>query len=353
MAVGQGDAKPEISSRGTLIDLQGKQILFLAPRFFSYENEIAEEMRRRGAHVDWLPDRPFDTPLMTAVTRLHPQSILPIADKIYRRQLNKWGRKKYDLVFVLNGQTLSRDLLAELRIDLPNTRFILYMWDSIKNRASSAEKFDLFDECLSFDPSSVELYGMRLRPLFFAPSFESKCIFEPQYHISFIGTAHTDRYSIISSIDSALQPDIRRFWYLYLQARWVYAVYLFANRSFQGANFNDFRFKPLPYSAVTDIFRKSRAILDIEHPGQTGLTMRSFETLGAEKKLVTTNPGVRELPFYSEQNIQVIDRSNPLLDTDFLHSPYAPVDPFIYDRYSLSGWLDEVLMNSFPNKNLT
>ena len=346
-------AKAVLSSRDTRIDLQGKDILFLAPRFFSYEHEIAEEMRRRGAQVDWLPDRPLDTPLMTAVTRLHPQSILPIADKLYRRQLNNWGRKKYDLIFVLNGQTLSRALLAELRTCLPNARFVLYMWDSIVNRASLVEKLDLFDECLSFDPSSVAQYGMRLRPLFFSPGFESESIPEPQYHISFIGTAHTDRYSIISSIDEALKPNIRRFWHLYLQARWVYAVYRYTNRSFRGASLDDFRFNPLSGSAVRDIFKQSRAVLDVEHPRQTGLTMRSFETLGAKKKLVTTNFRVRELPFYSEQNILVIDRSNPQVDTDFLLSPYVPVDPLIYNRYSLSGWLDEVLMNSFPNKNLT
>lgn len=348
MAIKQREINAGASIPDPLINLQGKQILFLAPRFFSYEHEIAEEMRRRGAQVDWLPDRPFDTPLMTAVTRLRPQSILPAADRLYRRQLNNWGRKKYDLVFVLNGQTLSRALLAELKAELPIARFVLYMWDSIGNRASVAEKFDLFDECLSFDPSSVQQYGMRLRPLFFAPGFEGESVAQPQYHISFLGTAHTDRYSIISKIDAALPPDIRRFWYLYLQARWVYAAYRLTNRSFQGARLADFRFKPCPYSAVKDIFRQSAAVLDIEHPRQTGLTMRSFETLGAQKKLITTNAKVRELPFYNEQNIQVIDRRNPLINIDFLYSPYAPVASLVYHQYSLSGWLDEVLMNTFP-----
>lgn len=331
-----------------MINLQGKQILFLAPRFFSYEQEISEEMRRKGAHVDWLPDRPFDTPLMAAVTRLRPQFVLPSANQLYRRQLSRWGRRKYDLVFVLNGQTLSKELLVQLRADLPNAQFVLYMWDSIGNRSSVIEKLDLFDECLSFDPSSVEQFGMRLRPLFFSPGFANDSVAEPGYHISFIGTAHTDRYSIVSKLDESLQPDIRRFWYLYLQARWVYGAYRLTNPSFKGAHLKDFRFNPCTSSIVKDIFRRSLSVLDIEHPRQTGLTMRTFETLGAKKKLVTTNAGIRDLPFYNNQNIRIIDRQNPQVDLDFLLSPYVPVDPLIYNRYSLSGWLDEVLMNALP-----
>ena len=49
--------------------LAGKRVLFFAVRYFGYEQRIMDELRRRGAEVDYLPDRPFNTPLMTAVTR--------------------------------------------------------------------------------------------------------------------------------------------------------------------------------------------------------------------------------------------------------------------------------------------
>ena len=53
----------------TLDPLSGKRILFMAPKFFGYETEIARALAARGALVDLLPDRPFGSPFMTAITR--------------------------------------------------------------------------------------------------------------------------------------------------------------------------------------------------------------------------------------------------------------------------------------------
>jgi hypothetical protein len=99
----------------------------------------------------------------------------------------------------------------------------------------------------------------------------------------------------------------------------------------------------LSISAVNDVFMSSRAVLDVTHPRQRGLTMRTLETLGASKKLVTTNASVADYDFYDSANIAVIDRHSPSIDADFLRSAYSPLAPSIVSRYSLSGWLCEVL----------
>ena len=83
---------------------------------------------------------------------------------------------------------------------------------------------------------------------------------------------------------------------------------------------DEFMFATLPISAVNDIFMSSRAVLDVTHPRQCGLTMRTLETLGASKKLVTTNTAVRGYDFYDPTNIAVIDRRSPIIDPDFLGS---------------------------------
>ena len=94
---------------------------------------------------------------------------------------------------------------------------------------------------------------------------------------------------------------------------------------------------------VQSVFSASLSILDIEHPNQVGLTMRTFETLGASKKLVTTNAGVRDYDFFSPSNVYVIDRVNPRVPKDFLDSPYVPLPDSVRARYSIAGWLNEIL----------
>ena len=152
--------------------LEGKRILFVAPRFFGYERDIRDEIERRGAVVDWIPDRPFDTPLMKALTKLKAEWVQPAANRLYDRLLDQFGASSYDYILVVNGQTLSHKMLARLRSLFPNAHTILYMWDSIDNRRSVIENLPLFDSAFSFDPQCAQSHGMVLRPLFYSKGFE-------------------------------------------------------------------------------------------------------------------------------------------------------------------------------------
>jgi hypothetical protein len=93
------------------------------------------------------------------------------------------------------------------------------------------------------------------------------------------------------------------------------------------------------YQRISDV---SKAIIDIEHPKQKGLTIRTFEVLGKEIKLITTNKNIIEYDFYNEANISVIDRNNPVIDDNFLNKPYQPLSPKLYYKYSIDGWLEDI-----------
>jgi hypothetical protein len=322
--------------------LVDKKVLYVAPRFFGYETEIKDELIRRGAEVDFLLDRPFDSPFLKAVTKLRRKWVIGAADRYYRTELENLGSKDYDYIFVVSGQTLSCETLALWREKFPQAEFLLYMWDSFANRQWAVDNLKYFHHKFSFDRIDSEKYGLHFRPLFFSPGFEAEQKKAPELDISFIGTAHSDRYSVVSKVDKILGGSLRKYWYLYLQAKWVFWVYLLINRTFRGAKLSDFRFDPLTKANVQEIFTSSKAILDIEHPKQTGLTMRTLETLGARKKLVTTNQNVKFYDFYLPENICVINRDSPSIPESFFQAPYKAVDPVIYQRYRLEGWLDEI-----------
>ena len=323
--------------------LSGKRVLFIAPRFFGYEREIERELRARGAEVDVLPDRPFDSPVMKAVTRFSRTSMIRTADAFYRCEIGRLARPSFDLVFVINGQTLSKAVLRELREAHPRARFVLYVWDSFENRSSILENIPFFDDCQSFDPQGCKLHGIKLRPLFFSRGFERVPDASFTYHFSFIGTAHTDRYSVVSKLKASLGAGYKSYVYFYLQAHWVYCFQRVFNRDFSGAKREYFHFEPLSRKEVQNVFFSSRAVVDIEHLRQTGLTIRTLETLGASRKLITTNAGIRDYDFYNAENICIIDRDKPVVPPGFLESPYRPIPQEVYARYSIAGWLDEVL----------
>lgn len=321
--------------------LEGKRILFLAPCFFGYERDIRGEIERRGAVVDWMPDRPFNTPLMTALTKLKTELVQPAANRLYDRLLDQFGATSYDYILVVNGQTLSHTMLARLRSRFKNAHVILYMWDSIDNRRSVVKNLTLFDSVFSFDPQCAQSHGMIFRPLFYSKGFEQPVV-DFEYQISFIGTAHTDRYAVVSELKKGLAPDINAFWYLYLQAPWVFHYYRATDPLVRRAKREEFQFKPIDKGMVQSVFARSRSILDIEHPKQRGLTMRTFETMGAGKKLITTNKLIENYDFFASGNVCVVDRKLPRLTKGFLETPFVSYPDDILYRYSLAGWVDEV-----------
>jgi hypothetical protein len=325
------------------MNLAGKRVLMIAPKFFGYEKDILGELARRGAEVDFLRDRPFDSALMIAATRFVRPVVMSRVDRQYREQLAAFGRSSYDLILVVNGQTLSQELLANLRTAYPTAPFVLYLWDSIANRQSTRHNLVHFDRVFTFDPQDAKAFNLQLRPLFFSPGFEASGEVAHDIDISFIGTAHTDRAKIVGDVDRSLPADINRYWYLYLQAPWVFAAYKVTNPTFRHAQIEQFSFDPLARDTVRSVFARSKAVLDIEHPRQIGLTMRTFETFGASKKLLTTNSRIYDSDFYNPANILVLDRRYARVPQEFLLSPYVPPSPGLYRKYSLAGWADEIL----------
>lgn len=70
--------------------------------------------------------------------------------------------------------------------------------------------------------------------------------------------------------------------------------------------------------------------------------MRTFETLGSGRKLVTTNSNIKSYPFYNDTNVYIIDRSNPNIDLEFFNREFEPIDSNLLFAMSLEGWLKEL-----------
>jgi hypothetical protein len=324
--------------------IQDKKVLLFAPCFFDYEIEIVEEFRRRGAEIDFLPDRPFQSSFMKGLIRVRRELVLWYADRFFLNAIEKFGRNDYDLILVIQGEGVSPRLLSSLRSIFPNAVFILYMWDSFKNKKSLVPNIVYFDKCFSFDPEDAKNYGMKFRPLFYSGVFSRDFDASYEFDVSFIGTMHSDRYSIISKMVSYLPISATVYMHFYMQAPWMFWMHKISNRSFKAARIKEFQFSSLLKTEVQRVFSSSRAILDIQHPDQIGLTMRSLEALGNRKKLITTNKSIVDYDFFNPNNIFVLDRDAiSAVPKSFLTEPYEEISEDLYLKYSLAGWVDALL----------
>jgi hypothetical protein len=327
--------------------LAGKRILFFAPKFFGYEVAIANKLKELGADVMHFDERPKNNFLTKSLIRIDRNIIKRTITQYYKNILSQTQQQQFDFVFVVNLEAMTPEIVELLRKQQPQARFILYMWDSIKNKKPAQLAFKLFDWCYSFDKNDAStLPNVNFRPLFFIDEFDSKKWNNKTsllYDLCFIGTVHSDRYNLVKSVNKQADSlGLKTYFYLYFHNKILFFYKKLRDIKFYNARFSEFEFNPISAVDLAQKIKESGAVLDVQHPHQTGLTMRTLEMLGASKKLVTTNTNIVEYDFFNPQNIAVINRDTPKIDASFFKTDFAEVDDNIRERYSIRGWLLEI-----------
>lgn len=88
---------------------------------------------------------------------------------------------------------------------------------------------------------------------------------------------------------------------------------------------------------------KSDVLIDFLNNIHKGLSLRTFEALAYNKKLITNNDEVKKYDFYNENNIFIFNDNNLEQIGDFLSKPYQEPLPEIKEKYGFSNWIRYVL----------
>ncbi len=333
--------------------LKNKNILFFSVQTFNLEKEILSKLQQLGANVDYYDERPSNNNFTKGIIRLKRDLLQIKINKYYNKILHDTGVKKYDYLFVNKGEVVPEFFLSEFQKQQPQCQCIFYTWDSFSNNKNALAILKYFHKKFSFDSDDAVKFGLKFRPLFYLDFYQDVDISskaEIQNDLLFLGTAHSDRYRISNNIvDWCNKNSIRAYCYYYMQGRLVYFYKKLFDKTFKEFDYKKLSFESLKAKDLFHLYQSSKVILDINHPGQKGLTMRTFETVGARRKMITTNSEIRKYKFYDPNNIFIIDRENIVLNKEFFESEYKDIDVALYERMSLKGWLTCLFVESEPN----
>lgn len=322
---------------------KGKRILFLTTNL---SINIIETLKGMGAEVDYYSERPNQTFLTRALIRINRKLISFHVNQYHKKILNETRDKHYDYIFCIRCEAFSRKSINILRNHHPNAKMVVFFWDSFNNNKNSAHVYDLFDKAFCFDKYDCEHYGVQFKPLFYYDLY-SKITKSNHYKYKtlFIGTLHSDRYKVVHEIESQLtNMGHDSFSWFYLPSHLLFFKMMLEDKTIKKVDKNVIKYTTLSLKQMVDLYEQSEIIIDVQHPKQTGLTMRTFEALGARRKLVTTNADIVNYDFYNPRNILVVDRDNIVIPKSFVEEPYVDLPEEIYKKYSLSNWLCEVLL---------
>lgn len=316
-------------------------LLMIGMNFHTYEDEIVRCLGDLGFFVDKITDQP---------KRSHGYGLIPAklreqdSIQFQKKQLQKLN-KSYDIVLVFVGRFLHKFFLEELRKKNPNAKFILYLWDDLARVENYYEVKDCYDEIITFELKDALKLNLRFIPLYYMPDY---CVQNNNklYDICTVSSEHSDRIEIMRSlIQSNTDGMLFNFRIFALWKSYIKYI-LSGKKKIDESNGLFYTTKSATIPETSRLMSESRAILDIQHFTQKGLTNRTLEALGAKIKLVTTNEEVQYYDFYNPKNIYIMDRNNPQLDIGFLRSTYEEVPKDIYEKYSLRAWLEDILFNT-------
>jgi hypothetical protein len=330
--------------------ISDKKILFFSVQTFNLEKEIKQKMEENGAIVTYYDERPANNNFTKGIIRLKRSLYQKKIDEYYQNILKVTEKVVFDFLFVNRGEVITIEFLEEFKVQQPNCELIFFTWDSFTNHTHPTTILKCFHKRFSFDLGDAEKYNIGFRPLFYLDKYKhikNRDVFEKKYDLLFLGTAHSDRYLISTAVSNWCSTNgLTAFTFYYMHSKAVFWYKKSFDNSFKEFDYKKLSFNSLSTDEIVNLYKMSNVILDINHPGQKGLTMRTFEAIGAGKKMITTNAEVKKYPFYSPDVFYVIDRNNISLDEAFFTSPIPDITKNMYYKCSIEGWLSDIFLKS-------
>lgn len=326
--------------------LGGKRVLFIAPMFFGYEQLIIGELKAQGAEVDYFNDRPKNDFITKSLVRIDRRLIAPAVNSYYDSIIQSTSVRQYDHILIVRGEAISLERVRRLKRAQPRAKLSLYLWDSMHYNPNAREILGEFDDVFSFDRVDADSDSrVVFLPLFYGREFERSANSTGRrvYDACFIGTVHTDRYKVLEKVIDALEARGRKvFVYGYYPSKILYRLRSLFDPGFRKFGAKYVHFSGLKLPEVVDRIAESKAVIDVNRPKQVGLTMRSIEAVGAQRRLITTNTDIVNYDIFTPDGIAVLDRHAPVIEDAFLDSDLTPFDEAVRQRYSVSAWISRI-----------
>lgn len=334
--------------------LNDSKILFIGPTYFGYEKDIIKKLNEFGAKVDYIPENiDYINPIFSVINKLPSKLSSKFFEKYFLRLINRGKNDNYDFILLIRGKLISSGVLKYLKSEYPKAKFIMYQWDSIKNVDNVKNLFEYFDKIYTFDLSDYQDYSLvdnrwNFRPLFYVDDYKvnKKNYKDCDIDLLFVGSYHSDRNLFLKKVNQYCKKNSLNFVdYLFIPKIYYFKRKITSNE-FRNIKLKDIKFKSLSRKDLLELIKKSKVIIDFQANNQTGLTIRTIESIGSKRKIITTNEEIKKYDFYNSENIMVIDKNfeDSQLDIDFLSKEYVEIEKNIYEKYSLNNWVLDIFI---------
>lgn len=322
-----------------------QKVLLIMPDFYSYTAEVTQILEKMKFEVTCV----YEEPQRIAFLILRKINGIIGKDRgyilwnmvLWRRVSNK--KIKYDYLIVIRGNIIKKSLIERIRKELLTDKAgsVYYTWDSFKYLVHKGMLADAFDKAYSFDWRDVQKQEKyQLLPLFYLKEFAGNSLSENEemeYDMCCIASFNLFRYKQLKKVVK-YNPNLRIHIQLYIDRK-LYNYKKKEDKEFENIDEAYLTFIPLGIKDVVRCCAKSKSILDITDEKQVGLSMRTIESVGMKKKLITNNKNIVRYNFFSADNVMLIDKDqNYQIRHEWLTGEYE-IEENVWRSYSVENWV--------------
>lgn len=270
-----------------------RKLAIVGPSFFGYLETLQKGFRGRGINTQFFDERWSNTVISKMKLRFLPKSFSRAqAQRHHCAIYENIVEQGTTHVLVISSELFPVELLRALQAK--GIQIIAYCFDSFTNKPHMREITAMADAAASFDPEDCKDADLTYIPLYSNLQINADQTPFKDREIDFLyfGTLHSNRPYWISRAKMICE---KRGWsgqfllYFHNKVLWYLRFAFHPSVWKLGHSLST---QPFPSTYLTQATMKSKVVVDIHHPDQTGMTMRVFEALSCGCVVVSTNPNV-------------------------------------------------------------
>ncbi|WP_300363794.1 hypothetical protein [Fusobacterium sp.] len=332
--------------------MKNKKILLSQDLSFGteYLNEILQELKKRFEEVYTIEHelgefkKNFNYKFFREITKkFKEKNVLKRYFYKYEKIKIKENLKKYsaiDYFFIIGNRDFSPYFFKILKELNPQIKIILFLWDKLEYSCWNAERIKYIDFVFSYDREDARKNNFIFRPTFYIKECLKEIPEKKEYALYYVGALRDKkRYKYILTIKNHLDNlGLKSFLKLYVDKNNKKYLENKKTRELFISN-------KISYLENLKNLKKSRAVLDIKYKNQKGLTLRVYEALAMDIKIITDNDDIKNYDFYNEKNIKIINNINEIekIDINFFKEEPEIIPEDIKYKYSIDGFIDEII----------
>jgi hypothetical protein len=279
------------------VEAQHKNCLLIIPKsFYSFDKYLKTALNDFGYHVEVINDEYPEGTIGKIMGKLHIPLLLPITKRVIEKRYIK--NKTFELVLIIKGRGVSIALLNKLKA--LSSKVVGYNFDSFSYNPAALKWYEHVDKYYTFDYRDADNHSLPVVELFTSVPKQAS-LKTRDLELSAILRNHSERLGYTDRVLNKIKPK-KYFIYIYEKNIFTFLINFLNSPYLYIKYWKYIKFKPLAYNDYLDALARSDFTIDFAHPKQSGITIRCFEALSMQTKIITNNPYVNRNSHFNKEN---------------------------------------------------